>query len=115
MKLTRSHDSYMKEALANREEAAAYLNAAAQEGELKYLLLAIRRVAAANGGMGALANAVKMSRTSLYKALSASGNPQVETLMKILAVYGVRLGCFSIEPPRGHHKRPTGHGHYMHP
>jgi len=115
MKLTRSHDSYMKEVLANREEAAAYLNAAAQEGELKYLLIAIRRVVAANGGMGALAKNVKMSRTTLYKTLSNTGNPSFSTLSAILEAYGVRLGCFAIEPARGHHKRTTGPGHYIHP
>lgn len=115
MKNTVTHKSYLKKVLANPVEAAAYLNAELEEGEMFYLLKAIRNVAAANGGMGALAKAVKMSRTSLYKTLSAAGNPEVATLRKILAVYGVRLGCFAIEPPRGHHKRATGHGHYMHP
>lgn len=115
MKNTITHKSYLKRVLANPAEAAAYLNAEQEEGEMFYLLKAIRNVAAANGGMGALAKAVKMSRTSLYKTLSATGNPQVDTLRRILAVYGVRLGCFAIESPQGHHKRATGHGHYTHP
>ncbi len=121
MKLTRSHDSYMKEVLANREEASAYLNAAADAGELKYLLVAIRRIVGANGGMGALAKAVGMSRTTLYKTLSPKGNPGIETLRAILGVYGLRLGFFP-EPETGSRHRPSGrpsahsrHTHHPHP
>jgi len=112
---TVSHDSYMKKVLANREEAAAYIDAAAQEGELEFLLVAIRRVVGANGGMGALAKATGRSRTTLYKTLSPTGNPEVATLEAILAVYGIRMGFFAIKPTPGQHKHTTGHSHYMHP
>lgn len=110
---TVSHDSYMKKVLVNREEAAAYINAAAEDGELKYLLIAIRRVVGANGGMSALAKATKMSRTTLYKTLSAAGHPEVATLQAILAVYGIRLAFLPIESFRPDHKRITGHGHHI--
>ena len=112
---TVSHDSYMKKVLANREEAAAYINAAAEGGELKFLLVAIRRVVGANGGMGALAKATGHSRTTLYKTLSPTGNPEVATLEAILAVYGIRMGFFAITPTTGHHKNTASHGHYAHP
>ena len=115
MKNTVTHKSYLKRVLADPVEAAAYLNAELEEGDMFYLLKAIRNVAAANGGMGALAKATKMSRTTLYKTLSKTGNPEVATLRKILAVYGVRLGCFAIEPPKGPHKHTTGRGNYTHP
>ena len=115
MKNTISHKSYMKKVLADPVEAAAYLNAELEEGEMFYLLKAIRDVATANGGMGALAKATKMSRTTLYKTLSKTGNPELATLKKILAVYGVRLGCFAIEPPQPQRRPPAGRGHYMHP
>ncbi len=115
MKNTIPHSKWRNKYLSKQENVVAYLNAELEEGDMFYLLKAIRNVAAANGGMGALAKATKMSRTTLYKTLSKTGNPEVATLRKILAVYGVRLGCFPIETPEGHHKRPTGHGHYMHP
>lgn len=117
MKLTISHDSYMKRVLTDRRRAAEYLHAAAADGELKYLLIAIRRVVGANGGMGALAKAVGMSRTTLYKTLSPTGNPGVETLKAIVGVYGIRLGFFPMadrpaEQP--HARRPRHGGHYHH-
>jgi len=115
MKNTVPHRKHVLKFLSKQENVVAYLNAELEDGEMFYLLKAIRNVAAANGGMGALAKATKMSRTTLYKTLSKTGNPEVATLRKILAVYGVRLGCFAIEPPQGHHKRTTGPGHYMHP
>ncbi len=117
MKLTISHDSYMRKALADRRRATEYLNAAVADGELKYLLIAIRRVVGANGGMGALAKAVGMSRTTLYKTLSLTGNPGFETLKTIVAVYGIRLGFFPVVDPPG--TRPAARrqhhgGHYQH-
>lgn len=115
IKNTVSHDSYMKKVLADREEAAAYIDAASQDGEMEYLLVAIRRVVGANGGMGALAKATGLSRTTLYKTLSPAGNPEIGTLKAILAVYGIRLGFFPVEQPRSQHQHKTGHGHYLHP
>ncbi|MDO8804981.1 MAG: transcriptional regulator [Elusimicrobiota bacterium] len=115
MKNTVSYDSYMKKVLVNRDEAAAYINAAAEGGELKYLLVAIRRVVGANGGMGALAKATKMSRTTLYKTLSPTGNPEVGTLQGILAVYGIRLAFLPVESPRPNQKHTTSHGHHISP
>lgn len=115
MKNTVPHRKHVLKFLSKQENVVAYLNAELEEGEMFYLLKAIRNVAAANGGMGALAKATGMSRTTLYKTLSKTGNPEVVTLKKILAVYGVRLGCFAIKPPQGRQKHTTGHGHYTHP
>jgi len=115
MKNTIPHRTFVLKFLSKQENVAAYLNAELEEGEMFYLLKAIRNVATANGGMGALAKATKMSRTTLYKTLSKTGNPELATLRKILAVYGVRLGCFAIEPPQPQRRPAAGRGHYMHP
>ncbi len=115
MKNTVPHSTWLKKYLAKPENALAYLNAEIEEGDMFYLLKAIRNVAAANGGMGALAKATKMSRTSLYKTLSAKGNPELATLRNILAAYGFRLGCFAITPPQSRHKHSNGHGHHISP
>ena len=115
MKNTYPYSKARNNGLSKQKNVVAYLNAELEEGEMFYLLKAIRNVAAANGGMGALAKATKMSRTTLYKTLSKTGNPEVATLKKILAVYGVRLGCFAIEPPQSHRKPTPGHGHYVNP
>jgi len=89
------HDALIK-SLADPVEAAAYLNACAEDGEIKYLLKAIRNVVEAQGGIGELAKKTKLSRTTLYKTLSTSGNPAVGTLDAILAVYGIRIGFFTV-------------------
>lgn len=100
-----THKAFMKKRMADQQEAALYLNHCLENGEIPYLLKAIRTVAGAQGGMGKLAKAVGMSRTSLYKALSPTGNPGIHTLEAILAVYGVRLGFFPID--KG--PRPSAH------
>lgn len=120
MKSSVSHQSWLKKYLTNPAEATAYLNSVAEEGDIKFLLKALRNVVKAQGGVGKLAKAVRMSRTTLYKTLSRSGNPEVNTLEAILAVYGIRLGFFAITladtrrrqtspPPR------SGNTHYLAP
>jgi len=105
MKNTVSHKSWLKKYLANPVEASAYLNCVAEDGDLPFLLKALRSVVSAQGGMGALAKATKMSRTTLYKTLSPSGNPEVSTLEAILAVYGIRIGFFPIESANSRSRR----------
>lgn len=116
MKNTVPHRKHVLEFLSKPENALAYLNAEMEEGDMYYLLKAIRNVVAANGGMSALAKAVKMSRTTLYKTLSKTGNPGFATLEAILAVYGVRLGVFPITSPgpRPSARRQHHGGHYQH-
>lgn len=94
MNRTVSHHQYLIKHLADPVGAAAYLNAVAQDGDIKLLLKALRNVAEAQGGVGDLAKKTKLSRTTLYKTLSPSGNPEVGTLESILAVYGIRIGFF---------------------
>jgi len=63
------------EALKDPTEAAAYLNAALEEGDRETFLLALRNVAEANGGMAAVADKAHLNRESLYRTLSRRGNP----------------------------------------
>lgn len=96
MNRTVSHRDFLTKHLTNPTEAAAYLNAVAEDREIKYLLKALRNVVKAQGGVGELAKKTKLSRTTLYKTLSAAGNPEVGTLDAILAVYGIRIGFFTV-------------------
>jgi probable addiction module antidote protein len=54
------------------------------------LLLGLRRVAEAHG-MSRVAAAAELSRESLYRSLSAEGNPRLSTLVAVLRVAGLRL------------------------
>ena len=72
-------------------DIAAYLDAALEDGDDAVLLLALRQVAKKTGGMSQLANNAELNRESLYRALSAKGNPRLETLTAVLKTMGLRL------------------------
>ena len=77
--------------LKTEKDIVAYLNAALEDGEPAVLLEALRNVAHAKGGMGALAKAAGVSRESLYRTLSRCGNPKIETIMALLHALGLKL------------------------
>jgi len=81
--------------LKDHKEAAAYLNAAIEEGDRAVFLLALRNVVEAHGGMAAIAEKAKLSRESLYRMLSRRGNPEIKSLLSLLHAMGLRL---SISP-----------------
>lgn len=79
------------EALKDPCEAAAYLNAAIEEGDREVFMLALRNVAEANGGVGAVAAKANLSRESLYRMLSRRGNPEIKSLIPLLHSMGLKL------------------------
>src|SRR5580658_1392050 len=93
------HEREVAELGADRELAAEYLKAAMQSldnpDDRAAGLLALRTVAEAYGGLGAVAAAAGISRESLYRALSPKGNPTLKTLLAVLKTVGLRL---SVEP-----------------
>lgn len=121
MSRTVSHHDYLMKYLTNPAKVAAYLNAVAEEGDIRFLLKALRNVVEARGGVGELAKITKLSRTSLYKTLSSKGNPEVGTLDAILEVYGIRIGFFPVVSDKSNHHRQSalrpmnGSVHYLTP
>jgi probable addiction module antidote protein len=91
MNRTVRHHDYLIKHLAQPAEAAAYLDTVARDGDIRFLLKAVRNVVEAQGGVGELAKKTRLSRTTLYKTLSEDGNPEVATLVAILKVFGIRL------------------------
>lgn len=57
---------------------------------IEVLLASLRRIAELYG-LSKLARETKLNRESLYKSLSARGNPTVRTLSKVSAAMGYRL------------------------
>jgi probable addiction module antidote protein len=91
-----SFDTWMIEKLqADRELAVECLIAAMESldnpEERAGGLLALRDVAEAYGGLGAVAEQAGISRESLYRALSPRGNPTLKTLIAVLKTLGLRL------------------------
>lgn len=79
------------EALKDPGEAAAYLNAAIEDGDRAVFLLALKDVAAAHGGIAAIAKKANLNRESLYRMLSGKGNPEIKSLYALLHAMGLRL------------------------
>jgi len=71
---------------------AAYLEASIAEcdGDAAFVAKALGDIARAKG-MAALARETGLGRESLYKALSAEGNPQLATVLKVAKALGLKL------------------------
>jgi probable addiction module antidote protein len=78
------------EHLNTEEDMAAYLEAALEEGDPALVAAALGDIARAKG-MTQVARDTGLGRESLYKALSASGNPEFATVMKVIAALGLKL------------------------
>jgi len=93
------HDREVAELRADRELAVEYLKTAMESldnpDDRAAGLLALRTVAEAYGGLGAVAAEAGISRESLYRTLSAKGNPTLKTLLAVLKAVGMKL---SVEP-----------------
>ena len=83
-------DDYMVEAMKDPAEAAAYIEAVIGLDDPAALLMALRQVAKAHG-MAEVARRAQVGDKTLFKALSASGNPTLSTVQKVLAAVGLRL------------------------
>jgi probable addiction module antidote protein len=88
-----SHDDAVVQELRDDPKLAAeYLRAAMDEAdEPQVLLIALRRIAEANGGIAKVAKAAGIQRESLYRALSAKGNPRWSTIQAVTRVVGLKL------------------------
>ena len=86
-----SYHNDLIEALKDPAEAAAYLDAALEEGDPCLFLLSLRNVAEAHGGLLKLSQKTKLNRVNLYRMLSRQGNPEINSLAKLLDAMGFRL------------------------
>ena len=75
------------------EDIAAYLNAVVEEmgDDPRLLMIALRNVAKARGGISELAREAEMDRVSLSRALSGQRTPRLDTLAKVTNACGVKM------------------------
>lgn len=96
------HEAEVAELQADRELAVEYLKAAMESldnpNDRAAGLVALRTVAEAYGGLGAVAAEAGISRESLYRALSPKGNPTLKTLLAVLKTVGMRLSVEREDP-----------------
>ena len=77
--------------------ATEYLKAALEEeDEPGVLLIALRHLAQAQG-IAKVAKAAGIERESLYRALSAHGNPRLSTLVAVTRAIGLRLTVEAVQ------------------
>ena len=78
------------EYLDTPESIAAYMTEALETGDPSFVADALGVIARARG-MSEVAREAGVSRESLYRALSADGNPEFGTVMRVAHALGLRL------------------------
>ena len=91
----RKFKDYHIQQLRDPEDAKIYLSVALEDYEinedLDAFLLAVRDVAEAQGGISKLAERLSFTDDGLKNVLSENGNPQLNTIRKILYELGFKL------------------------
>ena len=77
--------------LKTEEDITDYLNVVLEEGDYKFLPVALADIARARKAMTKAAKAAGVSRTSLYQSLSENGRPSFETIAKVANTLGYRI------------------------
>ena len=90
MAKTRTRKWDAAEHLKTEKDMAAYLEAALEEGEPAVVAAALGDIARSRG-MAEVARRTGLGRESLYKALSADGNPEFSTILKVVKALGLRF------------------------
>jgi probable addiction module antidote protein len=76
--------------LDDAEAIAIYLEDAFDTGDSAYITHALGTVARAKG-MTEVSRKSGLSRESLYKALSAEGNPEFATILKVMSALDLKI------------------------
>ena len=87
------------------EEAVEILNAVLEDGEAGEMLVLMRQLAKAFGGVPAVAEKAELNPTQLYRTLSADGNPSLTSLIAVLKAMGLRLAVAPLKAASSTSKR----------
>ncbi len=94
----RNHDESMAELLKEDPVyALEFLNSVLEHGEQGELLIALRQMTKAFGGVQAVAEKANLNPTQLYRTLSEQGNPELRSLSAILKAMGLRLAVERVD------------------
>ncbi len=101
VKASRSHEDATIESFRKDPAfAAEYLNAVLEDGDQEELMLALRRMSTAFGGVTKLASKAKLNPNTLYRTLSPQGNPELKSLRALLNAMGMQLTVRPMERKR---------------
>jgi len=97
----RTHDDATIESFRRDPKfAAAYLNAVLDDGDRGEIMVALRYMTDAFGGVSAVAQKTRLNTTTLYRTLSAKGNPELNSFMEIMKAVGMRILVEPLRPVR---------------
>jgi probable addiction module antidote protein len=82
------------------EFAAEYLNQVLEDGNQEELMLAMRRIADAFGGVSELAKRTNLHAKTLYRTLSRKGNPELRSLNALFKAMGMRIVVAPLPPSK---------------
>lgn len=78
--------------LRDPEVATEYLNEAIESGDKSIVLMALRNIAEAQpDGITGLAERAGLGRESMYKMLSSSGNPKLDSFIRLVRGLGLQI------------------------
>ena len=88
----RSHEDATVESFRKDPAFAAdYLNSILEDGDQEELMLALRRLAKAFGGVQKLAEDAELNANTVYRTLSSQGNPELKSLRAVLRAMGMQI------------------------
>lgn len=91
MEIGKTYDKFdASKYLTDEESIRDYLAVALEDGDTATVQLALRDIAKARG-MSELARKTNLNRESLYKSLSAQGNPSFASILKIMNAFGLKM------------------------
>ena len=91
------------------EFAMKYLDSVLEDGDQEELMVALRRMSEAFGGVAQLATDAKLNPTTLYRTLSPRGNPELRSLTALLKAMGMRLSVRPVAKIRYKSGKRKGH------
>ncbi len=92
MKSSVSNDVVMAEMYRNDPELARdMLNSILEDGNQGELLIVLRQMTKAFGGVQAIAEKANLNPTQLYRTLSPDGNPALSSFTAIVKAMGMKI------------------------
>ena len=77
-----------------KEAVIAHIEAALEENDMELFLSVINAIVRSKG-MSQVARELGVSREGLYRSFAPTGNPSLETVFKLLNIFGLRI---KVEP-----------------
>lgn len=100
---SRAHDDAMAELYRKDPEfALQVINNILEDGDQGELLIVLRQMAKAFGGVQTVADKAHLNPTQLYRTLSPTGNPALSNFSAILKAMGLRLAVQAVNAPPTH-------------